>query len=147
MPDRNVPAVQTVLFVCVENTFRSVLSEALFNAQAPRGWRARSAGVQAATVVNPIVGWLLRELGIQKWKTRPEQVTPNAIQEASRVITFGCVDRCPAGVAGKNEDWPIPGSTGKSDDQLRGIRDELRRRIRDLIQRLPKDTDARGGGE
>src|SRR5688572_20858690 len=29
-----------VLFVCVENTFRSVLSEALFNAIAPRGWRA-----------------------------------------------------------------------------------------------------------
>lgn len=37
-----------VLFVCVENTFRSVLSEAIFNAQAPDGWRAESAGVQPA---------------------------------------------------------------------------------------------------
>ena len=40
-----------VLFVCVENTFRSVLSEALFNAAPPPGWRAESAGVQAATAM------------------------------------------------------------------------------------------------
>jgi protein-tyrosine-phosphatase len=136
MPDRPEPAVRTVLFVCVENTFRSVLSEALFNAQAPRGWRATSAGVQAGAEVNPIVGWLLREVGIQTWKSRPEQVTPAAIEQAFRVITFGCVDQCPAGVSGKHEDWPIPGSKGKSDDELRAIRDELGQRARDLIRRL-----------
>ena len=125
-----------ILFVCGENTFRSVLSEAMFNAEAPAGWSARSAGVRAGKKVNPIVEWLLREIGIDGWKTQPEKATPAAIDESARVVTFGCVDECPAGISGKGEDWPIPGSTGKSDDELRTIRDELRRRIRDLIYRL-----------
>ncbi|TLZ68513.1 MAG: hypothetical protein E6K12_01300, partial [Methanobacteriota archaeon] len=55
----------TILFVCVENTFRSVLSEALFNASAPPGWQAESAGVQAATAINPAVIELLQEIGIR----------------------------------------------------------------------------------
>ncbi len=54
-----------VLFVCVENTFRSVLSEALFNAAAPPGWRAESAGIQAASAINPVaVKSLMRALGM-----------------------------------------------------------------------------------
>jgi arsenate reductase len=137
MPNAKASADRIVLFVCAENTFRSVLSEALFNAEAPPGWTARSAGVRAGSAVNPIVEWLLREVGIREWKTRPEEVTPHAVEKAARVITFGCVEQCPAGISGKGEDWPIPGSSGKSEDELRAIRDELRRRIRDLLQRLP----------
>lgn len=53
-----------VLFVSVENTFRSVLSEAIFNADAPKGWHAESAGVQPAETINPIAIELLSEVGI-----------------------------------------------------------------------------------
>jgi len=129
--------MSTVLFVCVENTFRSVLSEALFNASAPLGWRAESAGVQAATAINPAVVDLLQEIGIHLGPKTPRTVTPEMIARASRVVTFGCLDRCPIGAKDKAEDWPIPGATGKSMDQLRAIRDELRRRIADLQTRLP----------
>ncbi len=62
-------------------------------------------------------------------------VTPRLIKEATRVVTFGCLDRCPIGAEGKSEDWAIPGSTGKTPDQLREIRDELSRRIDGLISR------------
>jgi arsenate reductase (thioredoxin) len=126
-----------VLFVCVENTFRSVLSEALFNASAPRGWRAESAGVQAAPTINPIVVDLLREVGLTLASKTPRTVTPEMIARASRVVTFGCLDRCPIGAKDKSEDWPLPGATGKSMEELRAIRDELRHRIADLIARLP----------
>jgi len=129
--------MSTVLFVCVENTFRSVLSEALFNAPAPPGWRAESAGVQAATAINPAVVDLLQEIGIRLGPKTPRTVTPETIARASRVVTFGCLDRCPIGAKDKAEDWPIPGATGKSMDQLRAIRDELQRRIADLQTRLP----------
>jgi hypothetical protein len=50
-------------------------------------------------------------------------------------VTFGCLDRCPIGAEGKGEDWPIPGATGKTFEELRGIRDELSRRVDDLIGR------------
>src|SRR5881628_3573886 len=68
--------MRTVLFVCVENTFRSVLSEALFNATTPAEWRAESAGVQAASSINPVVPELLREIGIELGPKTPRTVTP-----------------------------------------------------------------------
>ncbi|TLZ83042.1 MAG: hypothetical protein E6K03_06080 [Methanobacteriota archaeon] len=109
--------MRAVLFVCVENTFRSVLSEALFNATAPPGWRAESAGVQAAASINPVVPELLREIGIELGPKTPRKVTPEM-----------------------TEDWPIPGATGKTREELRAIRDELRRRVADLSARLEAST-------
>ncbi len=86
-----------VLFVCVENTFRSVMSEALFNARAPKGWHAESAGVQPAEAINPIVAELVGEIGIVVGPKKPRLVSPELVASAWRVITFGCVDRCPMG--------------------------------------------------
>ncbi len=126
----------TVLFVCVENTFRSVLSESLFNAHAPVGWRAESAGVQAAAVINPVVVALLEEVGIRLGPKIPRQVTARMIASADRVVTFGCLDRCPRGAEGKSDDWPVPGATGKSMPELRAIRDDLGRRVADLSRSL-----------
>ncbi len=128
----------TVLFVCVENTFRSVLSEAIFNARAPPGWRAESAGVHPVEQINPVVLGLLREVGISLGPKTPRLVTPALVATADRVVTFGCLDRCPPGARGKGEDWPLPGATGKNPDELRGIRDELTRRIDLLIRSLPR---------
>lgn len=125
----------TILFVCVENTFRSVLSEELFNSKAPPGWRAESAGVSPATEVNPVVRGLLGEVGISLTERTPRIVTADMVAGAARVVTFGCLDRCPIGAEGKAEDWPLPGATGKSMEELRGIRDELSRRVDALIQR------------
>ena len=129
----------SVLFVCVENSFRSVMAEALFNAIAPPGWRAHSAGVDAAgKQVNPLAFSLLEEIGIVVTKTHPRQGSSEMIKDAWRVVTFGCLDRCAAGAAGKTEDWPVPGSPGKTDEQLRAIRTDLQGRVEDLIRRLPK---------
>ena len=128
---------KTVLFVCVGNTFRSVLSEAMFNARAPGGWRAESAGVSPEPQIAAPVEWLLKEKGIALKKRTPRIVTKEMIQNASRVVTFGCLDRCPIGAESKSEDWPLPGSTDKTPDELRAIRDALSRRIDDLISRLP----------
>jgi arsenate reductase len=126
----------TILFVCVENTFRSVMSEALFNAHAPKGWHAESAGVKPARTINPIAIELLNEIGIQIESRRSRLVTPDMIKQAWRVVTFGCLDRCPISAKEKSEDWPIPGSTDKTWDELRMIRDELLCRILALIERL-----------
>ncbi len=119
----------------MENTFRSVLCEELFNSRAPSGWRAESAGVSLASAVNPSVRELLREVGITLTERTPRLVSPGMVARASRVVTFGCLDRCPIGAEGKGEDWPVPGSTGKSIGELRSIRDELSRRVDDLIRR------------
>ena len=128
-----------VLFVCVENTFRSIMSEAIFNASPPDGWHAESAGVRAAEAINPVAIELLKEIGIKLGTKKPRLVTPEMISSASRVITFGCVDQCPIGAKEKSEDWPLPGATGKSMDELRAIRDELRQRIALLRAKIELD--------
>ena len=128
--------MRMVLFVCVENTFRSVLSEALFNARAPPGWRAESAGVRHASAINPAVVDLLEEVGVPLGPKTPRLATPDLVARASRVVTFGCLDACPSGTGSKSEDWPLPGATGKSLDELREIRDELSRRLDRLIESL-----------
>jgi arsenate reductase len=129
-----------VLFVCVENTYRSIMSEAIFNAHAPKGWHAESAGVQPAEAINPIVVELLAEVGIKMGLKKPRLVSPDLVARAWRVITFGCLDRCPIGAKEKSEDWPIPTSTGKSPQELRAIRDELQRRILRLIGEIEQAT-------
>lgn len=126
----------------MENTFRSVLSEELFNSRAPAGWRAESAGVSPAKAVNPNVRRLLKEVGISMRERIPRVVTPDLVADASRVVTFGCLDRCPIGAEGKGEDWPLPGASGKKYEELREIRDELSRRIDDLIARYCLPAEA-----
>lgn len=114
------------------------MAEAFFNARAPPGWRGLSAGVDAdGKDLNPRVIPLLREVGLDVSKKRPQQVTPAMIREAWRVVTFHCLDRCPVGAVGKSEDWSIPGATGKTEEQLREIRDDVERHVLDLIERLP----------
>lgn len=130
-----------VLFVCIENSFRSVMAEALFNANAPAGWRAESAGVEPRESLNPRVVPLMAEVRLDVSKKEPRAVTSDVIRRAWRVVTFHCIDRCPAGAVTKNEDWSIPGATGKTDAELREIREEVRRHVLDLIERLPKDTN------
>ena len=128
--------MKTILFVCVENTFRSVLSEEIFNSKAPAGWHAESAGVSPAPAVNPVVRELLREVGIEMKERTPRVVTPKMVADASRIVTFGCLDRCPVGAKEKSEDWPLPGATNRTMGELREIRDELEKRIDGLIERV-----------
>ena len=95
-----------------------------------------------AAAVSPDVRRLLGEVGIALTERTPRVVTPDMVARASRVVTFGCLDRCPIGAEGKGEDWPLPGATGKTFEEMRQIRDELSRRIDDLIRRfcLPAET-------
>ncbi len=134
--------MKRMLFVCVENTFRSVISEAIFNnAYTPEGWRAESAGIRPAEAINPIVVELLREIGIETQLKTPIPATPEMVASATHVITFGCLDRCPIGTEDKSEDWPVPGATGKAPEELRAIRDELRYRIAALIEKIKEKPD------
>ena len=74
-----------ILFVCVENTFRSVLSEAIFNAHAPKGCHAESAGVQPAEAINPTAIELLSEVGIELGPKKPRLVSPELVARSWRL--------------------------------------------------------------
>jgi arsenate reductase (thioredoxin) len=121
-----------VLFVCVENAGRSLMAEAIFNADPPPGWRAESAGTEPALRPNPRTAPLLAEIGLTLPDHAPRALTPQLIDAAAVRVTMGCLDRqsCPARLKeGPLEDWELPDPAGLDDAGFRSVRDQIRGRI------------------
>jgi len=128
-----------VLFVCVHNAGRSQMAEAFFNALAPEGWQAISAGTQPTAEVNPMVVEAMSEAGIDMRGHRPKPATPELVQASDRIITMGCgvQERCPVYLGMKiDEDWGLPDPAGQGIEAVRPIRDAVRARVEELISRL-----------
>jgi len=135
LPDR-VNAERRVLFVCVENAGRSLMAEAIFNAAAPDGWVAESAGTRPAAHPNPRTGRSLEELGLRLPPHAPQSLTPEQMDGAARVVTMGCLDdaSCPANLRNRPlTDWALPDPAKLDDAGFRAVRDEIRRRVTALI--------------
>src|SRR3990172_6012458 len=102
--------MKTVLFVCVHNSGRSKMAEALFNRLAGGRAIALSAGTQPGDKVNPVVVEAMREVGIDISGSMPKALTPEMAEQADRIITMGCgADAeavCPASFI-ETEDWAL----------------------------------------
>ena len=148
--------MKTIIFACVHNAGRSQIAAALFNAAAKQGTkqtkgtkhegtkhegtkhegvRAVSAGTEPAERVHPEVIEVMREIGIDLSQARPQKLTPELAQQADLLITMGCGDKCPYVPGLKIEDWPLADPKGKPVAEVRRIRDEIDRRVRDLVAR------------
>ena len=131
--------MKTILFVCVHNSGRSQMAEAFFNQMAKGKAWAYSAGTQPADTVNPIVVEAMREVGIDISSNKPKALTIEIVEKADRMITMGCgADAqgvCPASFI-ETEDWALEDPKGKSLEQVRKIRDEIRNRVVKLLAEL-----------
>lgn len=125
----------TVLFACVHNAGRSQIAAALFNRLAdPAKARAISAGTQPAARVHPEVVTLMREMGVDLSGQQPQLLTPELAAQAQWLITMGCGDDCPVVPGTTRDDWPLPDPKGQSPDRVRGIIDDIERRVAQLIE-------------
>ena len=134
-----------MVFACIENSFRSQLAEALFNAEAPKGWKAVSGGTRPGTAVNPVIHDLLAEIGVEAPGATPKALDTGLFEDARYFVTMGCGEEaCPPRVTGvKHLQWEFPGATGKSLDELRHIRDGIWMNARDLIERAIVESESR----
>lgn len=124
----------TVVFACVHNAGRSQIAAAFFNAlAAPDRARAVSAGTQPAAAVHPEVLSAMREVGIDLSDARPRLLTEELASSASLLVTMGCGEACPYVPGLEREDWPLPDPKGKPVEEVRSIRDDVRRRIERLL--------------
>jgi arsenate reductase (thioredoxin) len=124
-----------VVFACLHNAGRSQMAAALFNRSARgRAW-ADSAGTRPADHVHPEVVQVMREIGIDLAGARPQLLTAELASGAARVITMGCAEECPV-VNGPMEDWALSDPAGQPIDAVRGIRDDIDRRVRQLLSDL-----------
>ena len=111
------------------------MAAAFFNefADAERA-RALSAGTEPGTQVHPVVVEAMREVGIDVAAARPQKLTAEMAASAEMLITMGCGEACPHVPGVERADWPLADPKGKAIAEVRGIRDEIARRVRELIQ-------------
>ena len=125
-----------VLFVCLHNAGRSQMSQALFERAAAGGHEAESAGTSPAERVHPEVVAAMGELGVDLSERQPKPLSDEMAKRADVVVTMGCGDECPYVPGTRYLDWDLPDPKGRSLEEVREIRDEIAKRVRDLVDEL-----------
>jgi arsenate reductase len=138
--------MKTVLFACVHNAGRSQMAAAFFNDMAdPELARAVSAGTQPGERVHPEVLAVMREAGIDLSGAVPRKLSDELARGAHLLITMGCGDQCPYVPGLRRDDWPLEDPKGKPLEVVRRIRDDVRERVRKLLEaegwRSPRPMD------
>jgi arsenate reductase len=126
--------MKTVLFACVHNAGRSQMAAALFNLLTdPEKARAISAGTEPGPRVHPEVLEAMKELGVDLSAAKPQKLSQDLSSQAALLITMGCGESCPIVPGLRREDWPLEDPKGKPLARVREIRDEVQRRVRELL--------------
>jgi protein-tyrosine-phosphatase len=126
--------MRTFIFACVHNAGRSQMSAAFFNQHVdPLKAHAISAGTQPAEHVHPVVVDVMREVGIDLSDAKPQKLTTALAQNAEMLITMGCGDECPYVPGLQRDDWSLPDPKGQGIETVRQTRDEIKRRILQLL--------------
>lgn len=130
-----------VLFVCVHNAGRSQMAAALVDRHAAGRVVVRSAGSAPADDINPAVVEAMAEIGIdlRAAGARPKKLEDAAVRASDVVITMGCGDACPVYPGKRYEDWTLDDPAGQGVEAVRPIRDEIRRRVVELLDSLGLD--------
>ncbi|UWW96386.1 phosphotyrosine protein phosphatase [Streptomyces murinus] len=130
----------SVLFVCVHNAGRSQMAAAFLTHLAGDHVQVRSAGSAPADTVNPAVVAAMAESGIDISAEIPKVLTAEAVQSSDVVITMGCGDTCPVFPGKRYLDWQLPDPAGQGVEAVRPIRDEIERRVRNLLTEITQTT-------
>jgi arsenate reductase len=123
-----------VIFACRHNAGRSQMAAAFFNQMAePSQAKALSAGTTPAERVHPEVTEVMREMGIDLAAAKPQLLTTELAAGTRLLVTMGCGEECPYIPGVEVQDWPLEDPKGKPIERVREIRDEVRRRVGELV--------------
>ena len=95
-----------------------------------------SAGSAPKDSINPIAVEAMGEVGIDIANNQPKILTTEAVQQSDVVITMGCGDTCPFFPGKRYEDWVLDDPAGQGIESVRVIRDEIKKRVEDLLKEI-----------
>ncbi|MEM9042636.1 MAG: arsenate reductase ArsC [Actinomycetota bacterium] len=130
-----------ILFVCIHNAGRSQMAAAFLQVHGGDGVVVRSAGTQPVDQVNPAVvdAMAERRIDLHELKATPKGLDDAAVEASDVVITMGCGDECPFYPGTTYLDWPLEDPAGQGVHAIRPIRDEIERKVLDLLGDLGVD--------
>ena len=125
-----------VLFLCIHNAGRSQMALGWMEHLATGRVEALSAGSEPADQLNPVAVAAMAEVGIDIASFEPKRWTTERHSSTDVVVTMGCGDECPFVPGTRYVDWPLDDPRGQDIEKVREIRDEIERRVRELIDEL-----------
>ncbi len=133
---KNLPKVA---FVCVHNSCRSQIAEALGKHLASEVFESYSAGTEIKSEINRDAVRLMKELyQIDMEKTQYSKLL-SSIPNVDIVITMGCNVQCPSIPCEYRQDWGLEDPTGKNDLEFKKVIQEIHRNILDLAKWIEND--------
>ena len=131
-----------VAFICVHNSCRSQIAEALGKTLASDVFESSSAGMETRPQINQDAVRLMKALyGIDMEQTQYSKLISD-IPEPDIAISMGCNVGCPFIGRPFDDNWGLEDPTGKSDEEFKKVIDEIRVRIMELKQRLGQNIEA-----
>ena len=136
----NLP--KNILFVCVENAGRSQMAEAFFKKYAKNQFNVISAGTSPSSHLNPVVVSVMNELGIDLENQKPQLLSSSMIENSNKTVNMGCMDKesCPSLFVKDVDDWNIKDPKGKSIEDVRKIRDQIKNDVLNLLNSIESDA-------
>ncbi|MEU5858637.1 arsenate reductase ArsC [Nocardiopsis dassonvillei] len=131
----------SVLFVCVHNAGRSQMAAAWLSHLAGDRVEVRSAGSAPADALNPAVVEAMAEVGVDITDQHPKILTVEAVEASDVCVTMGCGDTCPIFPGKRYLDWTLPDPAGQDVEAVRPIRDEIKKRVEELIGEISPRQD------
>jgi len=121
-----------VAFICVHNSCRSQIAEALGKHLASDVFESYSAGTETKPQINQDAVRLMKKIyGIDMEKTQFSKLITD-IPEVDVVITMGCNVECPWLPSRYREDWGLDDPTGKGDEEFRSVIQIIEQKIKEL---------------
>lgn len=130
---RKVTTMPSVLFLCTHNAGRSQMAAGWLKHLAGGRALVYSGGSEPASEVNPVAIEAMSEVGIDIADEYPKPWTDEVIQSVDVVVTMGCGDACPVFPGTRYVDWEVEDPAGQDLGIVRGIRDDIERRVRALL--------------
>jgi arsenate reductase len=132
--------MSNVLFICVANSGRSVMGERIFRKLAGDRHAASSAGSDPGDAPHPVVVEALKEIGIDATDHIPQKLNADALKGVDLAVAVCSEEQCPITPGVERINWNLPDPKNRAIEEVREIRDEIQRRVADLLKQLDDEA-------
>jgi protein-tyrosine-phosphatase len=125
-----------VIFVCIENSNRSQMAEALARIHGGDKIEAFSAGSRPSGRINPKAIEAMKEIGCDLTTHSSKGLDQFNGKTFDAAVTMGCGDECPLVQTKRRMDWQIPDPKNMPPEQFREVRDLIETKVKELLKTL-----------